>query len=133
MCQDNEPYLVTLSHGYDREKHCIYFHCAQEGKKIDILKKNPSVWGQAIVDHGYAEGKCDHLYATAQFQGNVTFVTDFVEKKYALTVMVNQLEPVPSVVIEEQFKETSIQKVNIGRIDISFMSGKRAKDVIISL
>jgi nitroimidazol reductase NimA-like FMN-containing flavoprotein (pyridoxamine 5'-phosphate oxidase superfamily) len=43
MCADNEPYLVTLSHGYDRECHCIYFHCAKEGKKIDILNSNSVV------------------------------------------------------------------------------------------
>ncbi|MHA1909324.1 MAG: pyridoxamine 5'-phosphate oxidase family protein [Candidatus Thorarchaeota archaeon] len=133
MCQNNEPYLVTLSHGYDSNKHCIYFHCAQEGKKIDILRNNPIVWGQAIMDQGYAEGKCDHLYATTQFRGEVTFVDDFDEKKHALTVMVNQLEPEPTAVIEEQFKESSIQKVNIGRIDINYMSGKRAKEVVISL
>jgi len=39
MCQDNIPYLVTLTHGYDIKKNTIYFHCAREGKKIDILKK----------------------------------------------------------------------------------------------
>jgi nitroimidazol reductase NimA-like FMN-containing flavoprotein (pyridoxamine 5'-phosphate oxidase superfamily) len=50
MCADNEPYLVTLSHGYDRKRHCIYFHCAKEGKKIDILNSNNVVWGQALLD-----------------------------------------------------------------------------------
>jgi len=39
MCKNDEPYLVTLSHGYDRANHCIYFHCAKEGKKIGILKE----------------------------------------------------------------------------------------------
>ena len=36
MCEDNEPYLVTLSHGYDASQNCLYFHCADKGKKIDI-------------------------------------------------------------------------------------------------
>jgi len=30
MCKDNEPYLVTLSYGYDLIKNVIYFHCANE-------------------------------------------------------------------------------------------------------
>ncbi|TET10268.1 MAG: flavin-nucleotide-binding protein, partial [Candidatus Thorarchaeota archaeon] len=63
MSLNNEPYLVTLSHGYDRKKNCIYFHCAQEGKKVDILRENNVVWGQAFVHHGYVDGSCDHLYA----------------------------------------------------------------------
>lgn len=133
MCEDNEPYLVTLSHGYDPEEHCIYFHCASEGKKIDILKKNNIVWGQAIIDDGYVQGACDHLYATTQFRGKVVFLDDFEEKKVALENMINKLDDKPEEVAEKQLTEKSINRVTIGRIDIEYMSGKRAKDVIISL
>ncbi|GAG43343.1 unnamed protein product, partial [marine sediment metagenome] len=52
MSNDNEPYLATLSHGYNAEEKCIYFHCAKEGKKIDILNENDVVWGQALIDRG---------------------------------------------------------------------------------
>ena len=77
---DNEPYLAALSHGYDEEKNCLYFHCAKEGKKVEILHANNRVWGQALVDRGYVQGACGHLYATTQFKGRVTFVDDIVEK-----------------------------------------------------
>jgi nitroimidazol reductase NimA-like FMN-containing flavoprotein (pyridoxamine 5'-phosphate oxidase superfamily) len=120
MCQDNEPYLVTLSHGFDRQRHCIYFHCAQEGKKVDMLKMNNSVWGQAI-------------FASIHFRGIVTFVDDIKEKEYALNVMIHQLEPDPEKVIAAQITPESLQRVNIGRIDIQYMSGKKSKEVIISL
>jgi nitroimidazol reductase NimA-like FMN-containing flavoprotein (pyridoxamine 5'-phosphate oxidase superfamily) len=36
MCRDNEPYIVTLSYGYDLEKKTLYFHCAQKGLKLDF-------------------------------------------------------------------------------------------------
>jgi len=39
LCKNNEPYLVSLSHGYDEKKNCLYFHCANNGKKIEIKKK----------------------------------------------------------------------------------------------
>lgn len=133
MSLNNEPYLATLSHGYDKEKGCIYFHCAQEGKKVDFLKENNVVWGQALEDHGYADGSCDHLYATTQFKGRVSFIEDTEEKRHALSIMIHQLESDPSKVIEEQLTEKSIKRVNIGRIDIDFMSGKKAKEVVISL
>ena len=133
MCEDNVPYLATLSHGYDREKNCIYFHCAHEGKKVDILNKQNTIWGQAIEDHGYAEGACDHLYATTQFRGQVTFIEDVKEKEYALRVMIHSLEPDPQSVIDEQITEKSVKRVHIGRIDIDYMSGKKAKEVIIQL
>lgn len=133
MSRNNEPYIVTLSHGYDRERNCIYFHCAQEGKKIDILRENNVVWGQALEDHGYADGSCDHLYATTQFRGKVVFVEDSEEKENALSVMIHQLESDPQKVTDDQITEESVERVNIGRIDIDFMSGKKAKEVVISL
>lgn len=131
--EDEGPYLVTLSHGYDSEKYSIYFHCAKEGKKIDILTKNNLVWGQALVDMGYVQGACDHLYATTQFQGKVTFVHDLKEKEHALKVMIHDLEEHPAMVINEQINEKSLKRVNIGRIDIDYMTGKKSKDVVISI
>ncbi|MHA1949062.1 MAG: pyridoxamine 5'-phosphate oxidase family protein [Candidatus Thorarchaeota archaeon] len=133
MSLNNEPYIATLSHGYDSEKHCIYFHCANEGKKIDILSENNVVWGQALEDHGYIDGSCDHLFATTQFKGRVTFIVDRMEKKHALSIMIHQLESNPQKVTEEQITEESVDRVNIGRIDIEDMSGKKAKEVVISL
>ena len=133
LCSDNQPYIATLSHGYDLEKNCIYFHCAREGKKLDILRMNPSVWGQALIDFGYQHGSCDHLYHTTQFSGTVSFVEDSDEKKHAIVTMIKHLDNDPAAIIENQVKPSSIAKVYIGRIDITEMSGKKADKVIISL
>ena len=120
MSKDNEPYLVTLSHGYDPDKNVIYFHCAQEGKKIEFLKSNNLIWGQAVIDKGYVQGACDHLYLTIQFKGRVTFLENFDEKKKALVKMIKKLDKNPQKVISKQLKETSIKKVKIGQIDIEY-------------
>jgi nitroimidazol reductase NimA-like FMN-containing flavoprotein (pyridoxamine 5'-phosphate oxidase superfamily) len=133
MCRNNEPYLVTLSHGYDKEKKCIYFHCAQEGKKIDILGENGKVWGQALIDKGYVKGKCDHLFATTQFMGSITFVDNIEEKRHGLQIMIKALEEEPEKVVEAQLTKKALQGVNVGRIDIKYMSGKKSEKVIVSL
>ncbi len=131
ICHEKEPYLVTLSHGYDEEKECIYFHCAKKGKKIDILSENPIVWGQALNDLGYVQGACDHLYVTTHFRGRVTFISDKAEKEHALKVMIRGIDDDPDKVISEQITEKSVKRVNIGRIDIDYMSGKKSTEVII--
>ncbi len=133
LCMDNQPYIVTLSHGYDLEKNCIYFHSAREGKKIDFLKSNPVVWGQALIDNGYQQGSCDHLYHTTQFSGKVSFIEDLAEKKHALQVMIRKLDENPDKIIANQLKPESIAKIHIGRIDIQEISGKKADKVIISV
>ena len=127
MCSNNEPYLVTLSHGYDPEQNCIYIHCAREGKKMDVWKENNVVWGQALRDEGYVQGRCNHLYVTTQFKGKITILENFEEKKEALITMINCLEEEPEKVIEKQVTERAVTNVIIGRIDIEYMSGKRAK------
>ena len=126
MCEKNSPYLVTLTHGYDPKQNVIYFHCAKKGKKIDILRKNNLVWGQALIDNGYIPGKCDHLYTTTHFSGKVTFINDRDEKKHALETMIQQQELVPEQVIKQQITEKSVKNVHIGRIDISYLSGKKS-------
>jgi nitroimidazol reductase NimA-like FMN-containing flavoprotein (pyridoxamine 5'-phosphate oxidase superfamily) len=132
MCDQNRPYLVTLSHGFDLEKNCLYFHCASSGKKIDILKSNPRIWGQAFVDRGYADGQCDHLYESVHFQGLVTFIETVSEKRHALRVMIQHLEENPDQVMARQLNEKAVKKVAIGRIDIQKVYGKRSEMVIIS-
>jgi len=133
MCDEEGPYLVTLTHGYDEARDAIYFHCAHEGRKVDALRRDNRVWGQAMVDLGYAEGSCDHLYETTQFRGKVTFVQDMDEKRHALTIMIRKNERDPGTVTAEQVTEESVKDVNIGRIDIDLMTGKRSAKVVVSL
>jgi len=126
MCKANKPYLATLSHGYDPEQNAIFFHCANEGKKIDYLKSNDMVWGQATKDMGYVQGKCSHKYASTQFKGKITFLKSLNQKKQALITMIQQLDENPELVIERDLTKKSIQNVTVGRIDIEYLSGKRS-------
>jgi len=133
MADADGPYLATLTHAYDEPRNAIYFHCAHEGRKVDALRKDNRVWGQALVDKGYVDGKCDHLYETTQFRGKVVFVQDPAEKRHALEIMIQKNETGPDAVIAEQVTDKSVARVNIGRIDIEYMSGKRADEVVVSL
>jgi len=133
MSLGDEPYLATLSHGYDEARNCIYFHCAREGKKVEILRANPRVWGQTLLDDGYQQGSCDHLYRTAQFHGRVTFVEDQAEKEHALGVMIRRLDDDPERIMAEQITPHSTGRILVGRIDIDHLSGKRADRIIVQV
>jgi len=75
LCMDNEPYLVSLSPGYDEKRCCLYFHCADEGKKLVYLKANSKVWGQAVQDYGVTD-ECDYAYTSVHFKGAVSLISD---------------------------------------------------------
>jgi nitroimidazol reductase NimA-like FMN-containing flavoprotein (pyridoxamine 5'-phosphate oxidase superfamily) len=123
MCKDNRPYLVTLSHGYDEENNCIYFHCAREGKKLDYLKANDIVWGQALIDYGY-EGDCTQHYATAMFQGKVSFVDEIEKKNHAFIIMKEHLDSSQKGL--EEYLKSNMSNTLVGKISIEFLSGKKS-------
>ncbi len=130
LAKGNQPYLVSLSHGYDDKNSCIYFHCANEGKKIDYLKANNAVWGQALLDGGYQEDECNHSFATTQFRGKVTFLKNVKEKQQAAKCMIKQLNRKPEKMITDT-KPEKLKTTTFGRIDIDYMSGKKHGEITI--
>lgn len=126
MCTENDPYLVALNHGYDRERGCLYFHCAPDGRKIDILAKNPRVWGMAVEDLGYLDGECDHAYRSVMFAGNVVFLTSEEEKRRALEVMIRHQERDADGVIAKKVTDSRVSTVTVARIDLAQVTGKQA-------
>ena len=129
MAKDNMPYLVTLSHGYDPEKNEVYFHSYAEGKKLDIIRVNPRVWGQGIIDLGYDTGECNHHYASVQFSGEATFVEDIEEKWDILAGMTRKLEVDPERLIETRDR-TAVMRTAVCKITIDHMTGKKSKDFL---
>ena len=128
MSNDNRPYLVSISHGYDEENNCVYFHCANEGKKMDYLRANASVWGQAVIDGGYVHGECSHLYASVMFSGRVTLLEDRDERWHAISLMTRQLDEDAEPLIANRRPE-SLDNTVIGRIDIDHMTGKKSEEI----
>jgi hypothetical protein len=124
LCADDRPYLVTMNHGYDEQEHCLYFHCAPVGKKVDIMRANPRVWGQALEDGGYLDGECDHAYRTVQFEGRAELVTDLAEKRRALALMIEQLESSPESVKARTLEPEKVAGVCIVRVRLGEMTGK---------
>ena len=123
LCMDNEPYLVSLSHGYDEKRNCIYFHCASEGKKLIYAKSNNKVWGQAVQDYGVTD-ECDYAYKSVHFSGRLFLIDDLPEKQHAMEVMGRQLSPNPETKLAK-IKPEKLAATAMGRIDIDSMTGKQ--------
>jgi uncharacterized protein len=123
LCMNNTPYLVALNHGYDQTKNCLYFHCAPEGKKLVYAQANPNVWGQAVLDFGVTE-ECDYAYTSVHFQGTLTLITDLVEKRHAMEVLVRQVSLNPEAKLAK-IKAEKLDRTTMGRIDIAYISGKK--------
>lgn len=129
LSMENKPYLVSLSHCYDENTKNIYFHCATLGKKMDYMSSNPEVCGQAIIDLGYDDGKCNHKYRTVMFGGNIEFVQGTDEKRRVLNLLFeNQERNNPSGEIDPHSirikKDSEVAGVTVGKIVVTEMTGK---------
>lgn len=129
MAVENQPYLVSLTHAYDEGGGCLYFHCAPEGKKIEYLKRNNLVWGEILLDYGYSEGECTHLYASVHFSGRVRFVEDPEERKRAFELMIKRLDKEPDNLLPKMREMISSVNVLIGRIDTDYISAKKSREI----
>ena len=127
MSMNEQPYLVSLSHGYNEKRKCIYFHCSNHGKKIEYLKSNNKVWGQALLDYKFTESKgdCSHQYASVHFSGKVVFIENPEEKRLAINSMIRKLSSDPEKIIDE-ISYKRLEKTTIGRIELEYLTGKKS-------
>lgn len=127
MVKGSEPYVVTLSYGYDQERSALYFHTASEGLKLDIIGSNNKVCGTVIDDLGYVHGECSHGYRSVVLYGVVKEIDDLSEKKHGMMMMFKHLEKVPDE-MRERFlsSDPSYSKFKVLRMDISRVTGKKS-------
>ncbi len=130
LCMDNEPYLISLNHGYDENGNCLYFHCAPEGKKLIYAKANHRVWGQAILDFGVTD-ECDYAYTSVHFSGILSLIEDLEEKKHGMEVLVRQVSLNPEEKLSK-IKPEKLAKTTMARIDINYLSGKKHQNSKVS-
>ncbi len=71
---EDYPYVVPLSFGWEVKegKLNIYFHCAKEGKKIDLIASNNKVCVEADILNGY---KPTEKSVTADYESVIAFGT----------------------------------------------------------
>jgi nitroimidazol reductase NimA-like FMN-containing flavoprotein (pyridoxamine 5'-phosphate oxidase superfamily) len=117
------PYLVPLCFGYDAD--VLYFHSAQAGKKIDLLKKNRNVCFEFDVDTTAvpADTSCGWTmrYRSVIGYGIASFVEDPGEKRAALDVIMRQYAEGTHGYPDEKLREIEVIKVEIREI-----SGKKS-------
>lgn len=128
MCRNNEPYIITLSYGFDAEHNSLYFHCAPKGLKLDFIESNKRVCATVIEDGGYVLGECGHNYKTVVFWGDMKIVTDIDEKKHGMTILLQHLENDADIIKEKLIKSDDYySKMEIMKLEIIQIHGKAGR------
>jgi len=128
MAREDEPYVVSLSYGYDEAISSLYFHCARDGRKIDILRENPKVCATVILDDGYVDGNCEHVFKSVVIHGTMHIIEDIDDKRHALRVLLGHLESNPHTHLEKSLPDDeAYRKVGVLQLCIVEMTAKRSK------
>jgi uncharacterized protein len=128
MCRDNEPYIVTLSYGYDSDTNSLYFHCSPHGLKLDFIRANSQVCATVIEDGGYIANECGHNYRTIVLWGNLRIVTDIDDKKHGMKIILNHLEQRSEIIKDKlQKSDEFYSKMEVLKLDITQIHGKAGR------
>jgi len=122
MSDGEQPYVVPLNFGYS--DRTIYVHCAREGRKVDILRRNPRVYVEFDVDDeivlGGKASNCTSKYRSVLAFGIASLVDDPEAKRCALDILMAQY-----TTGTHEYKDKILAKTLIIRIDINKMTGKQ--------
>ncbi|MBQ3134345.1 MAG: pyridoxamine 5'-phosphate oxidase family protein [Oscillospiraceae bacterium] len=116
--QGDEPYCLPLS--LVRVGEDLYFHCALEGKKMDLLRGNNKVWVSFVGENVAAADDFTTYFRSAMVRGTATEVADEGEKIAALRALCEKLTPahMPAfdAAIARSLKVTGIWKIHMDEI-----------------
>lgn len=123
MSADDQPYVIPLCFGY-RDK-TLYIHCAQEGLKIDMLKKNHRVCFEADGDLELKRGEnaCEWGMKGRSVIGfgRAHVIDDPDGKTMALGVIMEHY----GAKAPFSYNAGGLEKALIIRVDIETMTGKK--------
>ena len=123
MTEGDQPYVLPLNFGYDGT--CLYFHCADQGRKLEILRKNPKVC--FVFDHLEKIKKnaqaCEWgaAFASVIGEGVARILEPSEEKIKGLSAVMAQYSG-----RSFEFSPEALERTAVIRVTISNLTGKRS-------
>ena len=122
---DGKPYGVPINFVWDGEES-IYSHCAEEGKKIDILECLDRVSVCVVGKVNLLPSQFTAEYESIILDCEATICTYDEERMYALKLLLKKLSP-NDLDVGMKYAVKSFYRTCIVRLDILSWSGKCKK------
>ncbi|HOW10519.1 MAG TPA: pyridoxamine 5'-phosphate oxidase family protein [Bacteroidales bacterium] len=126
FADNNVPYIVTMNFGFSGfHSPALYFHCAGEGKKLEMIRKNNHVCFEMDTDHELCEGHgaCDFgmKYRSVVGWGRMRIITDEQEKIKGLDHIMSHYSGKTGF----SYDRSTLARMLVLKLEISRMTGKR--------
>jgi uncharacterized protein len=123
------PYIVPVNFGY--KDGAIYFHCSYEGKKMELIAKDPAVSFEAetdvaVVAPANSTDACEWgvAYRSVIGRGRAVLLADADEKRAGLLILMAGVAPnvdPSSFMLNDKIMDITA----VVRIEIEEMTGKK--------
>lgn len=124
MVDEGRPYIIPVNYGF--RDGCLYIHSAPEGKKIDLLHRNPEVCFEVEdrVEITRGERACDWStrYRSVVGYGTVEILPDDESRQEGLEILMTQ-HGAPDL---REFDPGPMHRMVILKIRINSMTGKQS-------
>jgi nitroimidazol reductase NimA-like FMN-containing flavoprotein (pyridoxamine 5'-phosphate oxidase superfamily) len=118
MVDGDKPYIVPMNFGY--QDNTLFLHSALEGKKIDLIKKNPNICFEVdqLINLKKAKLACDwgNEYKSVIGWGKAVLQNSLNEKIIGLNIIMAQYSGREFEYSDKMLEDTLVIKVLIDRI-----------------
>ncbi|MFA7059899.1 MAG: pyridoxamine 5'-phosphate oxidase family protein [Pedobacter sp.] len=122
LADGDMPFLVPVFYAFDGS--ALYFHSAQAGTKMEILKRNNNICFEISIDNGFIESDeaCDFeaQHRTVIGIGKAVFIEDVAEKIKALDLILARFSQK-----KFEYPKANLDRTAVIRIDIGSIKGKK--------
>ncbi len=116
------PYVIPLNFAF--AGGAIWFHCAREGTKLDLIRRDPRVGFSAVVEARVvpAPAACDSnaLGSSVVGRGTAVICTDPDERRHGLDALMSHYG-----ISGPDYRADSLDRTRVVRIDVEELRGKR--------
>lgn len=129
LVDDGEAYIVPLNFAFvpAGDRGVFYFHSANEGHKIQLLRRQKTVSFELDCDHRLRVGdvacRYGYAYQSVMGRGTVTFVEDTAEKQWALARLMTRY----TKQTDWQFTEPEVSAVQVIKLTVSHWTAKQCR------
>lgn len=129
LVDGDEPYVVPMNYGYTMEEDgtlALYLHGATQGRKLDLMRKNPKVFFEIECDVQQFEGDVACRYGTSykslMGRGRAVILEDPEEKMKSLSIFMKT-----QTGKDFEFNEKLVKVVSIIRIEVLDYTAKQRR------
>ena len=122
---DEYPYIIPMNYGYRNDS--LYFHCAKQGKKIDLINKNNKVSFEIEQSHEILKDEVSCKWTTKYRSiigiGQIELISDNSRKKEGLDVIMQQHGK-----SENEYSPQLVENIYVLKLSIISLTAKQSGD-----